>query len=104
MGGLLAMLNHLAATWLAGHAGAGAGWRFTDITLDAQGALLRAEISQGGFAGEVQLRLVAGEGAAGRQSLQMKVERWPETIPPALEPFRKMLETARLTLELDFNS
>ena len=50
-----------------------------------------------------RLRLVAGKAEAGRQALHLQVEQWPETLPAGLEPFRKVLEKARLTLELDFN-
>lgn len=101
MGGLLAMLNHLAATWLAGQE-AGAAWRFTEIALDAQGGIVRAEVATAGFAGQVVLRLMAGPPQDGRQSVYLAVEQWPATMPPALEPFRRVLEKARLTLELDF--
>jgi hypothetical protein len=102
MGGLLAMLNHLAATWLARQE-AGAAWRFTEIALDAQGGTVRAEVAQGGFAGQVLLRLEADPPQDGRQTLHLKVEQWPATMPPALEPFRRVLQKARLNLELDFN-
>ncbi len=101
MGGLLEMLNHLAATWLAGQQSGGA-WRFTEISLDAEGGLLRGEVRQGGFAGEVALRIVAEPPIEGRQTLHLKVERWPDAMPAGLEPFRGVLVKARLSLELDF--
>ena len=102
MGGLLDMLNHLAATWVA-RQNAGAAWRFTEIALDAQGGTVRVEVAQGGFAGQAVLRIVADPPQEGRQTLRLKVEQWPATMPEGLEPFRNMLEKARLNLELDFN-
>lgn len=106
MGDVLTMLNHLLAAWLADPAsmGAGQGWRFTAVRLDAQGGTIRAQLSRGGFEGEIVLRLDAGPLQDGRQTLHLRVEQWPAQLPGSLAPFRGVLEKARLKLELDFNA
>ena len=102
MGDVLTMLNHLLAAWLAEN-GSGEGWRFTEVRLDAQGGVLRADLSRGGFSGEIVLRLDADPAQGARQTIHLRVEQWPATLPGALTPFRTLLEKARLHLELDFS-
>ena len=103
MGDVLAMLNHLLAAWLA-EKGSGEGWQFTEVRLDAQGGVIRAQLSRGGFDGEIVLRLDADPLQDGRQTLRLRVEQWPTQLPDALRPFRAVLEKARVHLELDFNT
>ena len=103
MGDVLAMLNHLLSAWLA-EKGSGEGWRFTEVRLDAQGGVIRAQLSRGGFDGEIVLRLDAEPMQDGRQTLRLRVEQWPAQLPAGLRPFRRVLEKTRLRLELDFNA
>ncbi len=103
MADVLAMLNHLLAAWLVEN-GSGEGWRFTELRLDAQGGVIRANLGLGGFEGEIVMRLDADPPSDGRQTLHLRVEQWPNQLPGGLAPFRTVLEKARLRLELDFNS
>ncbi|MDH5753367.1 MAG: hypothetical protein OEZ59_13235, partial [Deltaproteobacteria bacterium] len=51
--------------------------------------------------GDVVLRVnVEARGAT--QVLRLTVEQWPQRMPAALESLRTVLQSARLTLELDF--
>lgn len=102
MADVLTMLNHLLVAWLEENGG-GEGWRFTELRLDAQGGVIRARLSLGGFEGEIVIRLDADPPSDGRQALHLRVEQWPAQLPRALAPFRTVLEKARLRLELDFN-
>lgn len=110
MNGLLAMLNHLAATALAGSSSGGA-LQFRSIVLDPDGGRIVARVDHPQCSGEVVLRLqVVDSQAAGeseesqgrRQTIYLTLESVPEKLGPHIEPFRRVLEKARLRLELDF--
>lgn len=100
MGDLLTMLNHLLATWLAEQGGGGA-IHVREIRLDGRGALVLARLDHKDFNGEAVLRLIVEPAQGQRQTIRIGVEQWPERLPAALEPFRKLLESARLAIELD---
>ena len=104
MNGLLAMLNHLAATALAGRSGGGA-LQFRSMVLDPEGGRIVARVDHPQCSGEVVLRLRVEESEESdgrRQTIHLSLESVPETLGPHIEPFRRVLEKARLRLELDF--
>lgn len=100
---LLALCNHLLAAALAERDTFGAV-RVARVELAQDGLLLHAHLFHAQWRGEALLRLVAEPPEDGRQRLRLTVERWPETLPAALEPLRSVLERARLILELDFSA
>lgn len=104
MNGLLAMLNHLAATALTGGSGGGA-LQFRSMVLDPEGGRIVARVDHPQCSGEVVLRLRVEESEESdgrRQTIHLSLESVPETLGPHIEPFRRVLEKARLRLELDF--
>jgi hypothetical protein len=102
---LIEMANHLIATALA-QAGQSDVLRIRSCQLDEGGLHVSAWLDHPQVAGEVQLalRVDPPAGPEGQhQTLRLVVERWPDRLPPALEPLRKVLEKATLKLELDFS-
>ena len=102
MDGLLGMLNHILAAWLR-QLQEGEDWIIHEVRLDSQGGFMRAEVTRGDFQGEVVIRFHAGPPREARQTLHVAVEQWPAHMPEALERFRKVLEKARLQIDLDFS-
>ncbi len=102
MAGLLDMLNHLLGAWVAAQPGGGA-WQIREVKLDEQGGVMVARVDRGAAQGEIVLRLRADPPQGGAQTLHVTVERMPEQLPGALEPFRHMLETARVSVELQLD-
>lgn len=100
MNGLLEALNHLLTAAVA-RQGAGGAVQVRAVTLEPEGlrAVLRLDHAQ--WRGEAVVRLRAGPRRGREQTLQLMVERWPETLPAALEPLRAMLERARVTVALE---
>ncbi len=106
MSDLISLLNNLLATWISGQmasqpaaAAEAKGLHLQEVKLHGQGALLQGTLNQGGWQGEFLLRVEAEPPREGRHTLRFVVERWPQHIPAGLAPFRKMLETARLSLD-----
>lgn len=102
MNGLLDTLNHLISAALAKQGG-GSPLALRSVQADADGLKIIARIDHAACKGEVVLRLVAEPPDGQKQCLRLRVESWPETLPGGMEPFRALLEKARLHLELDFS-
>lgn len=102
MSTLLEMLNHLIGAALAERDTYGA-LQVHRAWLEPDGLRVRATVAHPSCRGEVVLHLVAEPPQGSRQALRVVVERWPETLPPALDSLRGVLEKARLHLELDFS-
>jgi hypothetical protein len=101
---LIEMANHLIATALAG-AGEGGALRVRSCALDEGGLRLSAWVDHPSAAGEVRivLRVDPPQGDRGlQQTVRLVVEQWPDRLPAALEPLRRVLQKATLKLELDF--
>jgi hypothetical protein len=73
------------------------------VVLDSEGARVVARLLPPAGEGELVLRLRAEPAQGERQALLLTCERGPQAWAPALEPFRHLLERARLRLELDFS-
>ena len=101
MNPLLDLLNRLLAEYLAQHLPPGVV-QLRSVVLDEGGAHVVAQLLPPAGSGEVVLRLRAEAPRGAEQALVLTVERSPETWPAALEPFRRVIERARLRLELDF--
>ncbi len=99
---LLSMFNNLLSAWLAEHGGSG-NLQVLEIKLDSQGGLVLGRLEYKDWRGDVVLRFHTEAPQGTRQIVRLTVERWPEKMPAAIEPFRRVLETARLQLELDFS-
>jgi hypothetical protein len=101
---LIEMANHLIATALA-QAGQSDTVRVRSFELDEGGLRISAWLDHPKASGEVQLalRVDPPTGPEGlQQTLRLVVERWPDKLPPALEPLRRVLEKAKLKVEFDF--
>jgi hypothetical protein len=81
---------------------AAAALQVRSVVLDDTGARIVLSLQGPAGAGELVLRLQAEPPQGERQTLGLAVEQPPERWPAALEPFRRVLERARLRLELDF--
>jgi len=99
---LLDVLNRLLGEALAQHAPRGAV-QVRSVVLDDDGAHAVLQLLPPAGSGEVVLRLRAEPPEGPRQHLVLTVERGPARWPAALEPFRRVIERARLRLELDFS-
>jgi len=100
MSEVLEFFNHLLGVWLQarGHL---PGVTLHRLTLEPEGARLAGRLEHPLARGDFALRLQVAAPREGRQRLHLSVEQWPEHLPEGLEPFRRLLETARLHLELD---
>lgn len=101
MSQLITMVNHLLQTWMA-QAAPGEKWQFHALTLDETGGKILGRVNFKDFSGDVLARLTVEDAGENRQVIRLKIEQWPQQMPPSAEAFRKLLEKARLTLELDF--
>lgn len=104
MSDLVTMLNHLAAAWLAEQTPGVGGLELRQIELDGQGGRLALRVDWEGFRGELLLRLHVEPAQGTRHTLRFEIERWPERMPAGLEPLRRVIETARIRVELDFGA
>lgn len=104
MSGLLAMLNNLVAAWLTQQATSASGVTLNGVELDPQGGLVALWVERDGFRGEALLRVMVEAPRETRYTVRLAVERWPEKMPPALEPLRKLLDSARLQLDFDLGN
>ena len=109
MNDLVAALNHLLAAWLAGEAAReragespGAPFALRELNLEPDGFRLVAGSGRGAAAGDWVLRGRIEPERGDRQLLHLACERAPERLPELLAALRPLLESARLTLELDF--
>lgn len=102
MNTLLEALNRLLAEALAGQSAQGT-LRVRSVLLDEAGAHVTLQLHQPAGEGELLLRLQVHPPQGDQQRLVLTLERGPERWAPALEAFRRVLERARLTLELDFS-
>ncbi|MBI4082665.1 MAG: hypothetical protein HY423_08655 [Candidatus Lambdaproteobacteria bacterium] len=100
MNGTIDVLNRLVAAWIERQAGVGP-FRVRQMVLEPDGARLLGRWDHAQAAGELALRIRIEPAREGRQRLHLGVERLPERLPAALEPFRRLLATATLTLELN---
>lgn len=105
MNPLLEALDHLLAAALSAAPAGGAPRgpvALSAVTLEPDGFRIAVRIGADGSGGECLLRgRIEGE-HAGRQRVHLTCERLPEALPDALAVFRPLLETARITIELDF--
>jgi hypothetical protein len=102
---LIEMANHVIAAALAA-AGQGGALRVRSCALDESGARISAWLDHPAAAGEVRLalRIDPPQGTAGlQQAVCLTVEQWPDHLAPALEPLRRVLQKAKLTVDLDFS-
>jgi len=102
---LLEAFNSLLATAIAeGLAGQVApdSVEVRSVVLDIEGARIEARLRPPAGEGPLVLRLRAESTRGEQQALVLTCEQAPEHWNPALEPFRRVLERARLRLELDF--
>ncbi len=109
MNPLLELLDRLIAQALAEQVPAAprGALQVCRVTLDEDGARIVAELRPPAGEGELVLRLRAEppRGERGeRQHLLLTIEQGPQRWAPGLEPFRRVLERARLRLELDFSA
>jgi hypothetical protein len=101
---LIEMANHLIAAALA-EGGAAGPVRVRSCVLDDAGIRLSVWLDHPGASGEARLNVLVAPtpGAApGRHTVRIAIERWPERLPGWVEPLRRILERAKLNLELDF--
>lgn len=102
MDSLLTMINHLIARALMQGTGAGA-FQLRAVTLDADGGHVVGHFEHAQVRGEVVLRFRVEASTDGlRQSIRLRCLSVPDELGPAFAPFRRLLETARITLDLDF--
>lgn len=99
---LLDVLNNLLATALAGQEGGGAV-QIRSLVLDAEGGRVVAHVAATQAQGEVVLRFRADPPLGDRQTVHLVLEQVPKELSPALAPFRRLLEKARISIELDFS-
>ncbi|HEX7926677.1 MAG TPA: hypothetical protein VF678_03735 [bacterium] len=102
---LIEMANHILATALA-QAGTSDTVRVRNVQFDDAGLRISAWLDHPKASGEVQLalRVDPPTGPEGQQqTLRLVVERWPDKLPSALEPLRRVLEKAKVKVELDFS-
>jgi hypothetical protein len=102
---LLEAMGHLLAAGLEARlsrAVPGARWALREVTLEPDGFRAVLWLGEAGAARECVLRGRIEDEQAGRQRVQLFCERLPERLPEPLAALRPLLETARLTLELDF--
>jgi hypothetical protein len=104
---LLELLNRVLGEALdpalAGEVALGRGVQVRSVVLDEQGARIVLLLQPPAGEGELVLRLQAEPPQGERQSLALTLEQPPPHWHPALEPLRRVLERARLRLELDFS-
>ena len=106
MNDLLAVLNHILAAWAGGLIERDISWgglTLNDLMLEEDGFRAWGRIERGGATGEIVLRGRIEPGSGGRQRIHLRLERWPEKLPPAMESFRSILESMRITVEVDFD-
>ena len=101
MSGILELLNHLLQAALAEQR-AGGPVTVRSVELDPDGGRLIARIDHPAVQGEVVLKLHIEPPSGHRQTLRLSLEQCPETLHPALEAFRGVLEKIRIRVELDF--
>ena len=103
MSDLLQMANHLLTAWLSGQP-AGGAWQTREIRLDGEGGTIIGQLTHAHWSGDVVVRVNIEPAQGRQQTLRLTVEQWPQRMPAALEALRDVLQSARLTLELDFPS
>ncbi|MCZ6554276.1 MAG: hypothetical protein O7A67_10810 [SAR324 cluster bacterium] len=100
MNDLLSVLNHLIAAWLAEGGGAGPHLQLREVKLEPGGFRVLARLDHPAAGGELLLRGEIESGAGAEHKIHLRIERCPERLHPALERFRKVLETARGTIQI----
>jgi hypothetical protein len=99
---LIETANHILGEALRRVPGGGTV-RIRSCELDEAGFKVSAWLDHPQASGELVLRLrIDPPSAALTQAVHIAVERWPERLPPALEPLRAVAEKATLRLDLDF--
>ena len=101
---LIEMANHLVAAALA-QAGESDRLRIRHVQVDESGLRMIAWLDHPKASGEVHLtlRVDPPTGPQGlQQTVHLVVDRWPDHLPKALEPLRRVLEKAKVRVELDF--
>ena len=105
MSALLDVLNRLIAQALAEQVPEAlrGAVQVRQVRLETDGARIVAQLLPPAGEGELVLRLRAEPAQGPRQHLLLTIEQGPRHWAPGLEPFRRVLERARLRLELDFS-
>lgn len=101
MSPLVTALNNFITAWIAEQA-AGGTFAVKEFTLHETGGRLRGWVDLPPFRGEVVIDLIAEAPQGNRQAFQFRVESWPADMPALLEALRRVLETARIRVELEF--
>ena len=102
MSDLFTLLNHLTEAALAQWKGAGTV-QVRGLILDPEGARLVLWLDHPQARGEAVIRIQAGAIDGEKQTLRLTLLHGPAELGPLLEPFRKVLEKAKISIELDFS-
>ncbi|MEE8436687.1 MAG: hypothetical protein V3S64_18005 [bacterium] len=106
MSDLFTLLNHLTeaalAQWKLQRKGQGAV-QVRGLILDPEGARLVLWLEHPQARGEAVFRIQAEAADGEKQTLRLTLLHGPAELGPLLEPFRKLLEKAKISIELDFS-
>lgn len=102
MSDLFTLLNHLTEAALAQGKGQGTV-QVRSLILDSEGARLVLWLEHPQARGEAVFRIQAEAADGEKQTLRLTLIQAPPEFGPLLEPFRKLLEKARVSIELDFS-
>lgn len=102
MSDLFTLLNHLTEAALTQFKGQGTV-QVRGLILDSEGARLVLWLEHPQARGEAVFRIQAEAADGEKQKLSLTMIHGPAELGPLLEPFRKLLEKARVTFELDFS-
>lgn len=99
MSTLLQMLNHLLSAWLS-TAPADGTWQLRQASLTAEGGHLRGRVDHPLAEGEFILSMKIEPLLDGRQDVILRIDQWPDKLPPLMESLRPLLEHSTLRAEL----
>ena len=102
MSDLFTLLNHLTEAALAQWKGQGSV-QVRCLILDPEGARLVLWLEHPQARGEAVFRIQAEAADGEKQTLRLTLIHGPAELGPLLEPFRKLMEKARISIELDFS-
>lgn len=102
--GVLGALNHLIAAYLDEAADGGSALALESVTLDETGCRIAGRIRSASHIDRFLLRLEVAPPQGDLQALRLSVEQWPAHLPAPVETFRRLLDKARITVELDFGA
>lgn len=102
MNDLLTTLNHLLQKALEGGDQTGSV-QVRGLVLDGEGARIVLWCEHPLARGEAVLRLTVEAAREQRQTLRLTLDQGPPELGALLEPFRKLLEKSRVSIDLDFS-